>query len=569
MTTKYTPRVTLYDTTLRDGAQTSGVDFSPEDKQAVAVELNLFGIPYIEAGWPGANDTDTQVFEDLKKTRKTRKSLVAAFGMTRRVGMSADNDPGLRTVVTAGADAICLVGKTWEPHIVTALGTTPEENLKSIHDSVALAAKHGEAIYDAEHFFDAYRHDRAYALQALKIAEQAGARWLTLCDTNGGAGVEDMADIVKDVIRSGIPGEKLGIHTHDDEGCAVANSRMAVNAGVHMVQGTLNGLGERCGNANLITLIPSFMKRGLDCGISQDQLRHLTRLSRFLDDLLDRPYNEAAPYVGKRAFTHKGGLHVSAIEKDPSLYEHFNPAAVGNTRIIPMSDQGGLANLRVRMGELGLDYDPKDARLKRLANEVKAREATGFSYDQADASFELLLRRRMTGFKPYFAVERAVATTTIHSADNGEDMVDVPEATMKIWVAGQRMIRTSEGNGPVNALDRALREALEPVYPQLKNIRLADYKVRIPKNNDATGAMTRVSIEHEAKFGDETKRWTTIGVSTNIMQASLTALTEGVEWYLFKQGVPAMEAQPEATRNGGTLVRLHGTNGTVLKPAAL
>ncbi len=535
-----TPRVTLYDTTLRDGAQTGGVDFSPEDKVALAAELDKFGIPYIELGWPGANDTDTLAFETVKPFTQAK---LTAFGMTRRVGFSAGNDPTLSGVLNTRADAYCLVGKTWLEHVTGALRTTPEDNLASIYESMKRAASHGEAVFDAEHFFDAYKQNPDYALQVLRAADEAGARWLTLCDTNGGCFTDEVERIVRDVVAAGIPAEKLGIHTHDDTGHAVANSMVAVNAGAHMVQGTLNGLGERCGNANLVTLIGNFAKRGVDCGVPQENLSGLRSLSHFLDDLLDRPYDDAAPYVGERAFFHKSGLHVSALLRRPDLYEHFNPAAVGNARIVPMSDQAGLANLQFKMEQMGLPFDKTDERLKQVVQDVKEMEANGWAFDKADASFELLLRQRLGYMPRFFELEQVDARTAID--ENGKGVMShLPEATVKLWVNGERKITTAEGNGPVNAIDNALREALVPSYPQLADMRLADYKVRILSSSAATGSVTRVSIVSEGHIKGQRQKWTTIGVSPNIMKASLVAMFDAVRFGLIANDVPEKVARP-------------------------
>lgn len=541
------PRVTLLDTTGRDGAQTGGVDFSPQDKVALAAELDAFGIPYIELGWPGANDTDTIAFEKVAQ-RTLQQAKITAFGMTRRVGYSAANDPTLSQVLNTPADAYCLVGKTWLEHVHEALRTTREDNLQSIYDSLKRASNHGEVIFDAEHFFDGFKDDPLYALRTLKTVDEAGARWITLCDTNGGCFTDEIDEIVRKVVAAGIPAEKLGIHTHNDVEHAVANSMVAVNAGVHMVQGTLNGLGERCGNANLITLIGNFHKRGIDCGIDADRLQGLTKLSRFLDDLLDRPYNDAAPYVGERAFFHKSGLHVSALLKRPDLYEHFNPAAVGNQRIVPMSDQAGLSNLQFKLEKMGIPFDRSDQRLTALVAEIKKLEANGWAFDKADASFEILLRQRLGDFPRYFELDQIEARTTID--ENGKGVMShLPEATVKLWVNGERIIHTQEGNGPVNAMDNALRKALVGVYPWLNDMRLVDYKVRIPSSGAATGSITRVRIDSEGPIRGEMKRWTTIGVSPNIMKASLIAMFDAVRYGLHANGVVEKPSRPAEMRH--------------------
>ncbi|HZH26836.1 MAG TPA: citramalate synthase [Azospirillaceae bacterium] len=527
-------RVHLYDTTLRDGAQTQGVDFSVADKIAIAEALDRIGIDYVEGGWPGANPTDDAFFADPPPLRN---AVLTAFGMTRRTGRSAANDPGLSAVLGSGANAACLVGKTWDFHVDVALGIPRDENLDLIADSIAAArARKSEALFDAEHFFDGWKANRDYALACLRAAEAAGARWIVLCDTNGGTLPDEVERIVAEVATV-IPGDRLGIHAHDDTGNAVANSLAAVRAGVRMVQGTLNGLGERCGNANLVTLLPTLMlKMDYRTGVTEDGLRGLTALSRSLDERLNRPPNRHAPYVGESAFAHKGGLHVSAVEKDPSSYEHIDPPRVGNSRVIVVSDQAGRSNLLARLRDVGIEVDPKDPRIGDLVDLVKRREFEGYAYDGAEASFELLARRALGQVPEYF---RLASFRVIDERrwNAREELVTLSEATIKVDVpAGGGMERTmtvAEGNGPVNALDTALRQALVPVYPILAGMRLVDYKVRILTPNDGTRAVTRVMIESE---DGERHRWRTVGISANVIDASYNALHDSLTWRLYRAG---------------------------------
>jgi 2-isopropylmalate synthase len=523
-------RIYLYDTTLRDGAQTQGVDFNPADKAAIARELDRLGIDYIEGGWPGANPTDDAFFRQPPALKKAR---IAAFGMTRRSGRSASNDPGLAATLGSGARVACLVGKTWDFHVETALGVSLAENVAMIADSVALVVQRlDEAIFDAEHFFDGYKANPGFALDCLKAAHEAGARWIVLCDTNGGSLPDEIERIVGTVVEA-IPGERLGIHCHNDTENAVANSLAAVRAGARQVQGTLNGLGERCGNANLVSLIPSLvLKLGFATGITPEGMRSLTHVSRLLDERLNRPPNRHAAYVGEAAFTHKGGLHVSAVEKDPRCYEHIDPAAVGNRRHIVVSDQAGRANLVARLREIGIEVDPANDRLGTLLDLVKSREFAGYAYDGAEASFELLVRRALGGVPDYFRLTsfRVIDERRWNARD---ELVTLSEATIKVEVGGGSVMTVAEGNGPVNALDSALRQALIPTFPELEPIRLSDYKVRILTPQDGTKAVTRVMIETADGSGGT---WSTVGVSTNIIDASYNALHDSLTYRLWREG---------------------------------
>jgi len=523
-------RVYLFDTTLRDGAQTQGVDFTVADKAAIARELDRMGIDYIEGGWPGANPTDDRFFAD-PPAFKTAKFV--AFGMTRRAGRSAANDPGLAALVGTKARHVCMVGKTWDFHVDVALEVDRTEYLGMIEDSVAFArTRVEEVMFDAEHFFDGYRANPAYALDCLRAAERAGARWLVLCDTNGGTLPRDIERIVGEVAQQ-IDGGKLGIHCHNDTENAVANSLAAVRAGARQVQGTINGLGERCGNANMIALIANLvLKMGFDTGLAPDAMGRLTHLSRLLDDRLSLPSNRSAAYVGARAFAHKGGLHVSAVEKDPRTYEHVDPELVGNQRLIVVSDQAGRSNILARFRQIGLDVDPKDPRVARLLELVKDRESEGYAYDGADASFELLARHELQTVPHYFVLQSFRVMAERRWNAKGQ-LIALSEATVKLDVGGRRVMEVGEGNGPVNALDAALRKALLPVYPELADMSLVDFKVRILDSAGGTAATTRVMIESADGAG---RRWTTLGVSPNIVDASYNALYDALSYKLFRDG---------------------------------
>jgi 2-isopropylmalate synthase len=523
-------RIYLYDSTLRDGVQTQGVSFTAADKAAIALELDRIGIDYIEGGWPGSNPTDDAFFANKPTLKRAR---LAAFGMTRRSGRSAENDPGLRAILDGSGEVICLVGKTWDFHVEIALGVSLEENIEMIRDSVALAAKKAdEAVFDAEHFFDGFKANPEFALRCVRIAYEAGARWVVLCDTNGGTLPEEIERIVGEVAQH-VPGDHLGIHCHDDTDNAVANSLAAVRAGARQVQGTLNGLGERCGNANLISIIPSLMlKMGYETGLSQEDLGRLTHVSRFLDDRLNRAPDTSAAYVGERAFSHKGGLHVSAIEKDPKTYEHVAPEAVGNERHIVVSDQAGRSNVLARFREIGIEVDRGNAKVMALLDEVKKREHEGYAYDGASASFELLARRALESVPDYFSLQSFRVMDERSWNVHGE-LVTLSEAIIKVVVGEEQFMTVAEGNGPVNALDNALRKALNAVYPQLDDMQLADYKVRILTPGAGTGAVTRVMIE---SIDSDGYRWSTIGVSSNVIDASYNALHDAITYKLYRDG---------------------------------
>ncbi|MFZ1339583.1 MAG: citramalate synthase [Paracoccaceae bacterium] len=530
-------RLSLFDTTLRDGQQTQGVQFSVAEKVQIAMALDALGVDYIEGGWPGTNPTDSEFFA----AAPTTKAKMTAFGMTKRVGRSADNDDVLAAVLDAGTKAVCLVGKTHEFHVTTALGVSLEDNRAAIAETFRhLKAKGREALFDAEHFFDGYRANPAYALSCLRAALDEGARWIVLCDTNGGTLPSEVGRVVAEVIASGIPGDRLGIHCHDDTGNAVANSLAAVEAGVRQVQGTLNGLGERCGNANLVTLIPTLLLKEpyasrFETGVSLQALQGLLKTSRMLDDILNRVPLRAAPYVGASAFAHKAGLHASAIAKDPATYEHVDPAIVGNERVIPMSNQAGQSNLRSRLASAGIVVETKDPRLGRILEVVKEREDLGYAYDSAQASFELVARRELGLCPSFFEVKRY--RVTVERRKNKYDrMVSLSEAVVVVKIGGQKMMsvsdsmdETGQDRGPVNALAKALAKDLGPWQACIDDMKLVDFKVRI--TNGGTEAVTRVIIDSEDGQG---RRWSTVGVSANIVDASFEALLDAIQWKLIR-----------------------------------
>jgi len=526
-------RVYLYDSTLRDGAQTQGVDFSTADKVAVARELDRLGIDYIEGGWPGANPTDDAFFADPPALKRAR---LTAFGMTRRDGRSAENDPGLTAILSTPARVVCMVGKTWDFHVDAALEIERDENLRMIGDSIAHAVKTVEEVmFDAEHFFDGWKANPDYALACVKAAYETGARWVVLCDTNGGTLPHEIEAIVGEAAKS-IPGDHLAIHCHNDTENAVANSLAAVRAGARQVQGTMNGLGERCGNANLVSVLPTLiLKMGFETGVAADDLQHLTHISRLIDERLNRAPNRHAAYVGESAFAHKGGLHASAVEKNPETYEHVDPACVGNARNIVVSDQSGRSNILARFREIGLEIDPKDRKVGRLIDEVKQREHDGYSYDGADASFELLARRVLNGMPNYFLAQSFRVEVERRFNAKGE-LTTVSQAVIKLTVGNQAYMEVAEGNGPVDALDHAMRRALVPAYKQLKDLRLVDFKVRILTPEAGTAAVTRVLIESADGEGG---RWATVGISPNIIEASYEALNDSIVYKLHRDGAQA------------------------------
>jgi len=528
-------RIYLFDTTLRDGAQTNGVDFSLDDKLLIAKALDELGLDYVEAGYPGANPTDTAFFS---KKRELKRAKVTAFGMTKRVGRSVSNDGGFQAVLGAHAQAVCLVAKAWDYHVRVALGVTNEENLATIGESVeAVVASDREAMIDCEHFFDGFKSNRDYALSCVQAAYEAGARWVVLCDTNGGTLPHEVEEIVTQVVKV-VPGDHLGIHAHNDTENAVANSLAAVRAGVRQVQGTLNGLGERCGNANLTSIIPTLLLKPafadkFDTGITAERLRTISHASRLLDEILNRAPNPHLPYVGSSAFAHKGGIHVSAVKKDPSTYEHVAPEAVGNARKLLVSDQAGKSNILAELERLNIDVPADDDRVDALLEEVKARSAQGYAYEGAGASFELLARRIFGQVPRFFSVDRFRVMVERRYTATG-DLITVSEATVKLTVDDVTFAHVGEGNGPVNALDQALRKDLGRYQSYIEDLELVDYKVRILTGG--TDAVTRVLIESRDGQG---KRWYTVGVSANIVDASFEALVDSINYKLMRDGAGA------------------------------
>ncbi len=527
-------KIYIFDTTLRDGAQTQGVDFSIDDKLKIAKYLDELGVDYIEGGWPGANPTDTEFFQ---KKINTKNSILTAFGMTKKSGRSANNDPGLSALLNSKAPAICLVGKSWDFHVDVALGISNEENLENISESTKHFVKENkEFMFDAEHFFDGFKNNKEYAISCIKSAYENGARWIVLCDTNGGTLPSEISTIVNEVTKH-VPGKNLGIHAHNDTGNAVANSLAAVESGVRQVQGTINGLGERCGNANLMSIIPTihlkdnFSKKFIT-NIKLENINKLTQCSRLLDEILNRKPNQHLPYVGAAAFSHKGGLHVSAVQKDPKTYEHIKPELVGNVRNIVVSDQSGKSNIISRLKSIGVEFKNEDPKIKKLLDEVKDREFIGYSYDGADASFELLARRIMGEIPRYISIREYDVTVKKDSKGN-----IISSAKAQLEVDKKIILCEGQGNGPVHALDNAIRnnvDKLAKYSKYLKDLKLVDYKVRIL--NTGTEAVTRVSIESTDSKG---KNWFTIGVSANIIEASFKALVDSLDYKLFKDNAPA------------------------------
>ncbi|MEM7618970.1 MAG: citramalate synthase [Pseudomonadota bacterium] len=528
-------RLYLFDTTLRDGAQTHGVDFSIEDKILISKTLDDLGIDYIEGGYPGANPIDTSFFS---RDHNYNHSTLTAFGMTKRAGRSIENDPSFQAVLNSNVTSVCLVAKSWDFHVRVALGISNEENLTAISDSVSTILSNSQkAIIDCEHFFDGYKANPDYALSCAKAAYDAGAQWVVLCDTNGGTLPHEISEIVSQVIKH-IPGDHLGIHTHNDTENAVANSLHAVLAGVRHIQGTLNGLGERCGNANLTSIIPTLMLKSkfadhFETAVTPDKLRLLTHASRVLDETLNRAPNRHAAYVGEAAFAHKGGIHVSAVMKNPETYEHISPECVGNKRKLVVSDQAGRSNIVAELDRVGIQTEADDERVVTLLEEVKRREATGYSYEAADASFELLARRTLHTVPQYFDVDSfRVMVERRHNALG--ELITVSEANVKVHVQDDVVMSWGEGNGPINALDQALRKDLGIYQSYIDDLELVDYKVRILTGG--TDAVTRVLVESRDGQG---RRWVTVGVSPNIVDASFEALLDSINYKLIRDSAPA------------------------------
>jgi len=530
-------RIELYDTTLRDGAQTAGISFSVQDKIRIAERLADFGIDWIEGGWPGASPKDDLFFEQMRK-RNWNHSKLVAFGSTARPGHAVEKDHGLNRLIESGADAACIFGKSWDVQVTTALGITLDENLALVRQSITYLKQHFDTVFfDAEHFFDGFAANETYALQVLDAAAEAGADTLVLCDTNGGSIPFPIYDAVNQV-KQHLPDQALGVHTHNDCEMSVANSVAAVRAGATQVQGTINGIGERCGNANLISIIPTLqLKAGIDCGIPEAQLKQLSSLSQFVNEMANRLPWQHQPFVGQNAFAHKGGIHVSAIRKQSNLYEHIDPALVGNGQRILVSDQAGRSNILSKLQQLEPDanIDPHDPILAEALHHIKELEASGYAFEGADASFQLLLRRSMRRFKRHFELVRF----RVFDEKRGHKKSPESEATVQVRVGGHLRHAAALGNGPVNAMDKALRAALVDAYPGLESMFLTDFKVRVLTTREATEAAVRVLIESS----DGLHKWNTVGVSTDVLEATYRALNDAIEYKLVIDQTPPPEAE--------------------------
>ena len=512
--------VKLYDTTLRDGTQREGMSLTLEDKLKIAYKLDELGVHYIEGGFPGSNPKDKTFFEEVKNSNISAK--VAAFGSTRRKGVKASDDAGLRSLVDIDTDVVCIVGKCWDLHVIEAIKATLDENIKMIADSVEFLKNEGkEVIFDAEHFFDAFAADEDYAIKTLIAAQSAGADWIALCDTNGGKLPFEVENIVLKVAKK--IETPLGIHAHNDTECAVANTLTAVKAGVRQVQGTMNGYGERCGNANLATIIADLkLKMGIDC-ISDESLGHLSEASLYIAEIANITPDNHQPYVGQSAFAHKGGLHADAVSKMAATYEHIDPALVGNVQRVLVSELAGKGTVIMKAKELGIDLSDSPDLVKKILTNIKELEHVGYHFEAAEGSFEILLQKELETYKELFKLESFRVIM-----EKREDGKVVTEATIKIFVRDQRIIATAEGNGPVNALDSALRKAIGKMYPALESIELTDFKVRVLDEKKGTGAVVRVLVE----TSDGEKSWGTVGLSENIIEASWQALVDSIDYGL-------------------------------------
>ncbi len=516
--------VKIYDTTLRDGTQAEDVSFLVEDKVRIAHKLDEFGVHYIEGGWPGSNPKDVAFFKDIKK-EKLSQAKIAAFGSTRRAKITPDKDQNIITLIQAQPDVVTIFGKTWDFHVREALRISLDENLDLIFDSLEYLKAHTpEVFYDAEHFFDGYKANPDYAIKTLKAAEAAKVDCIVLCDTNGGTMPFDLAEIVKDVKKH--IKTPLGIHAHNDSECAVANSLTAVSLGIVQVQGTINGFGERCGNANLCSIVPALqLKMKKEC-VSPEQLKKLRELSRFVYELANFSPSKHQPYVGNSAFAHKGGVHVSAIQRHPETYEHLRPELVGNSTRVLVSDLSGRANILAKAEEFQINLDSKDPVTLEILDNIKEMENRGYQFEGAEASFELLMKRALGSHKKFFSV----IGFRVMDEKRHEDQKMISEATIMVKVGGKVEHTAAEGNGPVNALDNAIRKALEKFYPRLKEVKLLDYKVRVLPAGQGTASAIRVLIES----GDKQNRWGTVGVSDNVIDASYQALIDCIEFKLHK-----------------------------------
>jgi 2-isopropylmalate synthase len=524
----------IYDTTLRDGSQREGLSLSLEDKLRIAKELDQLGIPFIEGGWPGANPKDVQFFWQIKEEPLTQAEVVA-FCSTRRPNIAAADDPMLQAILAAGTRWVTLFGKSWDLHVTEGLQTTLDENLAMIQDSIEYLRSQGRrVIYDAEHWFDGYKQNPEYALQTLNAALKAGAEWLVLCDTNGGTLPHEIGQIVREVgealkVESSNPPPLLGIHTHNDSDTAIANALAGVLEGVRMVQGTINGYGERCGNANLCSLIPNLqLKLGYRC-IQHEQLAKLTQTSRLISEVVNLAPDDHAPFVGRSAFAHKGGIHVSAVERNPLTYEHIEPETIGNRRRIVISDQSGLSNVLAKARTFGHELNKQDPACRQILERLKGLESEGYQFEAAEASFDLLMREALGYRQQFFELKGFQVHCDMLQSISGDYSNAL--ATIKVTVNGKDILEAAEGNGPVSALDAALRKALQNFYPEIAQFQLTDYKVRILDGGAGTSAKTRVLIESS----NGQKRWTTVGVSPNILEASYQAVVEGIEYGLLLQ----------------------------------
>ncbi|MBE9100605.1 citramalate synthase [Vacuolonema iberomarrocanum] len=527
----------IYDTTLRDGSQREGISLSLEDKVRIARQLDRMGIPFIEGGWPGANPKDVQFFWQIREEPLTQAEIVA-FCSTRRPGRTAEADPMLQPILSAGTRWVAVFGKSWDLHVTDSLKTSLDENLEMIRDTLSFFRAQGRrVIYDAEHWFDGYKANPDYALATLKAAIAGGAEWLVLCDTNGGTLPHDVQKIVQTVrqlvqsdeardLQTAEKPAQIGIHTHNDAGTAVANALSAVMEGARMVQGTINGYGERCGNANLCSVMPNLqLKLGYRC-VEPEQLATLSESSRLISEIVNLAPDDHAPYVGLSAFAHKGGIHVSAVEKNPITYEHVSPDAVGNHRRIVISDQAGISNILAKARSFGIELSKESPTCRQLLQNLKTLENEGYQFEAAEASFELLMREALGQRDSFFSVKGFHVYCQMHP--DAETWSTDSQATVKITVDGQDILEAGEGNGPVSALDVALRKALRTIYPEIASFQLTDYKVRIIDGKSGTSAKTRVLVESSNGH----QRWTTVGVSTNIIGASYQAVVEGLEYGL-------------------------------------
>jgi 2-isopropylmalate synthase len=547
MTLNESNQIWIYDTTLRDGSQREGLSLSLEDKLRIAKELDQLGIPFIEGGWPGANPKDVQFFWQLKE-EPLKQAEVVAFCSTRRPNTTADADPMLQAILAAGTRWVTIFGKSWDLHVTQGLNTTLDENLAMIEDTIEYLRSQGRrVIYDAEHWFDGYKHNRDYALKTLLVALNAGAEWLVLCDTNGGTLPHEVGQIVRDVVEvigvdkgeksNPFPIPQLGIHTHNDSETAVANAIAGVREGVQMVQGTINGYGERCGNANLCSLIPNLqLKLGYPC-IQDEQLARLTQSSRLISEVVNLAPDDHAPFVGRSAFAHKGGIHVSAVERNPLTYEHMPPEQIGNQRRIVISDQSGLSNVLAKARSFGHELDKQDPTCRQILGRLKELESEGYQFEAAEASFDLLMRDALGYRQQPFELKGFQVHCDMLQGTNVDYRNAV--ATIKVTVNGEDILEAAEGNGPVSALDAALRKALKNFYPEIAQFQLTDYKVRILDGGAGTSAKTRVLVESS----NGQQRWTTVGVSPNILEASYQAVVEGIEYGLLLKSSDSLMAE--------------------------